>query len=130
MTFKLDKQDKAETKTNTGSITMPGNVSFNKSLENVLIVIDDKVASQKEFSALNPQNIKSIEVIKEKNKAQEIFHKYGIFDKKEGVIMIKTKIWSENSVLSLSVDKMTDDKIVDAIKDKLRGDVQKVNMRK
>ena len=130
VTFKLDKQDKAETKTNTGSITMPGNVSFNKSLENVLIVIDDKVASQKEFSALNPQNIKSIEVIKEKNKAQEIFHKYGIFDKKEGVIMIKTKIWSENSVLSLSVDKMTDDKIVDAIKDKLRGDVQKVNMRK
>ena len=44
--------------------------------------------------------------------------------------MIKTKAWSENSALSLKVDKMTDDKTVDAIKDKLRGDVQKVNMRK
>ena len=130
VTFKLDKQDKAETKTTDGSPTMPGNVSFNKSLENILIVIDDKVASQKEFSALNSQNIARIEVIKDANKAQEIFHKYGIFDKKEGVIMIKTKAWSENSVLSLKVDKMTDDKTVDAIKDKLRGDVQKVNMRK
>lgn len=44
--------------------------------------------------------------------------------------MIKTKTWSENSVLSLKVDKMTDDKTVDAIKDKLRGSVQKVDMRK
>lgn len=130
VTFRLDKQDKAEAKTTTGSPTMPGNVSFNKSLENVLILIDDKVVSQKEFSALNPQNIERIEVIKEANKAQEIFHKYGVFDKKEGVIMIKTKAWSENSVLSLKVDKMTDDKTVDAIKDKLRGSVQKVNMRK
>ena len=75
VTFRLDKQDKAETKTTTGSHTMPGNVSFNKSLENVLILIDDKVASQKEFNALNPQNIERIEVIKEANKAQEIFHK-------------------------------------------------------
>ena len=130
VTFRLDKQDKAEAKTTTGSPTMPGNVSFNKSLENVLILIDDKVASQKEFNALNPQNIERIEVIKEANKAQEIFHKYGVFDKKEGVIMIKTKAWSENSALSLSIDKMTDDKTVDAIKDKLRGSVQKVNMRK
>ena len=75
VTFRLDKQDKAETKTTTGSHTMPGNVSFNKSLENVLILIDDKVASQKEFNAFNPQNIERIEVIKEANKAQEIFHK-------------------------------------------------------
>ena len=130
VTFRLDKYNKAEAKTTTGTPTMPGNVSFNKSLENVLILIDDKVASQKEFNALNPQNIERIEVIKEANKAQEIFHKYGVFDKKEGVIMIKTKAWSENSVLSLKVDKMTDDKTVDAIKDKLRGSVQKVNMRK
>ena len=130
VTFRLDKQDKAEAKATIGSPNMPGNVSFNKSLENVLILIDDKVASQKEFNALNPQNIERIEVIKEANKAQEIFHKYGVFDKKEGVIMIKTKTWSENSVLSLKVDKMTDDKTVDAIKDKLRGSVQKVDMRK
>ena len=129
VTFRLDKQDKAEAKATTGSPTMPGNVSFNKSLENVLILIDDKVASQKEFNALNPQNIERIEVIKEANKAQEIFHKYGVFDKKEGVIMIKTTL-SKNSVLSLKVDKMTNDKTVDAIKDKLRGNVQKVNLRK
>lgn len=130
VTFKLDNQDKAEVKSTAGSPTMPGNVSFNKSLENVLILIDDKVASQKEFSVLNPQNIERIEVIKEANKAQEIFQKYGVFDKKEGVIMIKTKEWSENSVLSLKVDKMTDDKTVNAIKNKLRGDIQKINMRK
>ncbi len=129
VTFRLDKQDKAEAKTTTGSPTMPGNISFNKSLENVLILIDDKVASQKEFNALNPQNIERIEVIKEANKAQEIFHKYGVFDKKEGVIMIKTTL-SKNSVLSLKVDKMANDKTVDAIKDKLRGNVQKVNLRK
>ena len=129
VTFRLDKQDKAEAKTTTGSPTMPGNVSFNKSLENVLILIDDKVASQKEFSALNPQNIARIEVIKEANKAQEIFHKYGVFDKKEGVIMIKTKAWSENPTLTISADKL-DDKTVNVIKDKLRGSAQKVNIRK
>lgn len=129
VTFRLDKQDKTEA-TTPSSPTMPENVSFNKSLENVLILIDDKVASQKEFNALNPQNIERIEVIKDANKAQEIFHKYGIFDKKEGVIMIKTKTPGKNSVLSLSVDKMTDNKTADAIKDKLRGDVQKINMRK
>lgn len=129
VTFRLDKQDKAEAKTTTGSHTMPGNVSFNKSLENVLILIDDKVASQKEFNALNPQNIERIEVIKEVNKAQEIFHKYGVFDKKEGVIMIKTKAWSENPTLTISTDKL-DDKTVNVIKDKLRGSVQKVDMRK
>ena len=129
VTFRLDKQDKAEAKTTTGSPTMPGNVSFNKSLENVLILIDDKVASQKEFNALNPQNIERIEVIKEANKAQEIFHKYGVFDKKEGVIMIKTKAWSENPTLTISADKL-DDKTVNVIKDKLRGSAQKVNIRK
>ena len=129
VTFRLDKQDKAEAKATTGSPTMPGNVSFNKSLENVMILIDDKVASQKEFNALNPQNIERIEVIKEANKAQEIFHKYGVFDKKEGVIMIKTKTWSENPTLTISADKL-DDKTVNVIKDKLRGSVQKVNMRK
>lgn len=130
VTFKLNNQYKAEQKTAADTPTIPGVVRFNKSLENVLIVIDDKVASQKEFSALNPQNIERIEVIKEESKAQEIFQKYGVFDKKEGVIMIKTKEWSENSVLSLKVDKMTDDKTVNAIKDKLRGDIQKINMRK
>lgn len=129
VTFRLDKQDKAEAKATTGSPTMPGNVSFNKSLENVLILIDDKVASQKEFNALNPQNIERIEVIKEANKAQEIFHKYGVFDKKEGVIMIKTKAWSENPTLTISADKL-DDKTVNVIKDKLRGSAQKVNIRK
>lgn len=103
--------------------------ALDKSIEYVLIVIDDKVASQKEFSALNPQNIKSIEVIKEKNKVQEVFHKYGIFDKEEGVIMIKTKAWSENPTLTISADKL-DDKTVNVIKDKLLGGVQKVNMRK
>ena len=101
VTFKLDNQDKAEQKTTAGSPTIPGVVRFNKSLENVLIVIDDKVASQKEFSALNPQNIERIEVIKEESKAQEIFQKYGVFDKKEGVIMIKTKEWSENPTLTI-----------------------------
>ena len=129
VTFRLDKQDKAEAKTTTGSPNMPGNISFNKSLENVLILIDDKVASQKEFNALNPQNIERIEVIKEANKAQEIFHKYGVFDKKEGVIMIKTKAWSENPTLTISADKL-DDKTVNVIKDKLRGSAQKVNIRK
>ena len=129
VTFRLDKQDKAEAKATTGSPTMPGNVSFNKSLENVLILIDDKVASQKEFNALNPQNIERIEVIKEANKAQEIFHKYGVFDKKEGVIMIKTKAWSENPTLTISADKL-DDKTVNVIKGKLRGSAQKVNIRK
>ena len=124
VTFRLDKQDKTEAKTATGSPTMPGNVSFNKSLENVLILIDDKVASQKEFNALNPQNIERIEVIKEANKAQEIFHKYGVFDKKEGVIMIKTKAWSENPTLTISADKL-DDKTVNVIKDKLKVNYQK-----
>ena len=124
VTFRLDKQDKTEVKTTTGSPTMPGNVSFNKSLENVLILIDDKVASQKEFNALNPQNIERIEVIKEANKAQEIFHKYGVFDKKEGVIMIKTKAWSENPTLTISADKL-DDKTVNVIKDKLKVNYQK-----
>ena len=95
---------------------MPGNVSFNKSLEKVLIVIDEKVASQQEFSALNPQNIESIHVIKEENKAQEIFHKYGVSDKKEGVIMIKTKVWN--------ADKM-DSKTAKIIKDKLINDYTK-----
>lgn len=124
VTFRLDKQDKTETKTTTGSPTMPGNVSFNKSLENVLILIDDKVASQKEFSALNPQNIERIEVIKDTNKTQEIFHKYGVFDKKEGVIMIKTKAWSETPTLTISADKL-DYKTVNVIKDKLKVNYQK-----
>ena len=118
VTFKLDNQDKAEQKTTAGSPTIPGVVRFNKSLENVLIVIDDKVVSQQEFSALNPQNIESIVVIKEENKAQEIFQKYGVFDKKEGVIMIKTKEWSENPTLTITTDKL-DSKTANVIKDKL-----------
>ena len=82
VTFRLEKQDKAETQ----SIFISGNANSGKSIENALIIIDDKVASQKEFSALNPQNIERIEVIKkEDSKAQEIFRKYGVFDKKEGV---------------------------------------------
>ena len=128
VTFKLEKQNTPQTQTIKSNPVMPGNVRFNKSLENVLIVIDDKVASQKEFSALNPQNIERIEVIKEESKAQDIFQKYGVFDKKEGVIIIKTKTWSENS-LSLSIDKMTDNKTVNAIKDKLRGNAQKIYMK-
>ena len=118
VTFKLDNQDKAASQTTAGSPTMPGNVSFNKSLENVLIVIDEKVASQQEFSALKPQNIERIEVIKEDSKAQEIFRKYGVFDKKEGVIMIKTKEWSENPTLTITTDKL-DSKTANVIKDKL-----------
>ena len=124
VTFKLDNQDKAAPQTTAGSPTMPGNVSFNKSLENVLIVIDEKVASQQEFSALKPQNIERIEVIKEDSKAQEIFRKYGVFDKKEGVIIIKTKVWNEEPTVTLSVDKM-DNKIAKIIKDKLINDYKK-----
>ena len=124
VTFKLDNQDKAEQKTTADSPTMPGNIIFNKSLENVLIVIDDKVASQKEFSALNPQNIESIVVIKEESKAQEIFQKYGVFDKKEGVIIIKTKEWRENPTLTISADKL-DSKTANVIKEKLRINTSK-----
>lgn len=124
VTFKLDNQDKAASQTTAGSPTMPGNVSFNKSLENVLIVIDEKVASQQEFSALKPQNIERIEVIKEDSKAQEIFRKYGVFDKKEGVIMIKTKVWNDEPTVTLSTDKM-DSKTAKIIKDKLINDYKK-----
>lgn len=124
VTFKLDNQDKAAPQTTAGSPTMPGNVSFNKSLENVLIVIDEKVASQQEFSALKPQNIERIEVIKEDSKAQEIFRKYGVFDKKEGVIMIKTKVWNDEPTVTLSADKM-DSKTAKIIKDKLINDYKK-----
>ena len=124
VTFKLDNQDKAASQTTAGSPTMPGNVSFNKSLENVLIVIDEKVASQQEFSALKPQNIERIEVIKEDSKAQEIFRKYGVFDKKEGVIMIKTKVWNDEPTVTLSTDKM-DSKTAKIIKDKLINDYTK-----
>ena len=124
VTFKLDNQDKATSQTTVGSPTMPGNVSFNKSLENVLIVIDEKVASQQEFSALKPQNIERIEVIKEDSKAQEIFRKYGVFDKKEGVIMIKTKVWNDEPTITLSTDKM-DSKTAKIIKDKLINDYTK-----
>ena len=124
VTFKLDNQDKAAPQTTAGSPTMPGNVSFNKSLENVLIVIDEKVASQQEFSALKPQNIERIEVIKEDSKAQEIFRKYGVFDKKEGVIIIKTKVWNEEPTVTLSADKM-DSKTAKIIKDKLINDYKK-----
>ena len=124
VTFKLDNQDKATSQTTVGSPTMPGNVSFNKSLENVLIVIDEKVASQQEFSALKPQNIERIEVIKEDSKAQEIFRKYGVFDKKEGVIMIKTKVWNDEPTVTLSADKM-DSKTAKIIKDKLINDYTK-----
>ena len=122
--FKLYNQDKAASQTTVGSPTMPGNVSFNKSLENVLIVIDEKVASQQEFSALKPQNIERIEVIKEDSKAQEIFRKYGVFDKKEGVIMIKTKVWNDEPTITLSTDKM-DSKTAKIIKDKLINDYKK-----
>ena len=115
VTFRLEKQDKAETQ----SIFISGNANSGKSIENALIIIDDKVASQKEFSALNPQNIERIEVIKkEDSKAQEIFRKYGVFDKKEGVIMIKTKEWSENPTLTITTDKL-DSKTANVIKDKL-----------
>lgn len=124
VTFKLDNQDKAASQTTAGSPTMPGNVSFNKSLENVLIVIDEKVVSQQEFSALKPQNIERIEVIKEDSKAQEIFRKYGVFDKKEGVIMIKTKVWNDEPTITLSADKM-DSKTAKIIKDKLINDYKK-----
>lgn len=124
VTFKLDNQDKAASQTTADSPTMPGNVSFNKSLENVLIVIDEKVASQQEFSALKPQNIERIEVIKEDSKAQEIFRKYGVFDKKEGVIMIKTKVWNDEPTVTLSADKM-DSKTAKIIKDKLINDYKK-----
>ncbi|MCR8893920.1 M56 family metallopeptidase [Bacteroides sp. ET336] len=124
VTFKLEKQNTPQTQTIKSNPVMPGNVSFNKSLENVLIVIDEKVASQQEFSALKPQNIESIHVIKEENKAQEIFRKYGVFDKKEGVIIIKTKVWNEEPTVTLSVDKM-DNKIAKIIKDKLINDYKK-----
>lgn len=43
--------------------------------------------------------------------------------------MIKTKAWSESPTLTISADKL-DDKTVNVIKDKLRGSVQKVNIRK
>ena len=124
VTFKLDNQDKDEPKATASSPTIPGVVRFNKSLENVLIVIDDKVASQKEFSALNPQNIESIVVIKEESKAQEIFQKYGVFDKKEGVIIIKTKEWRENPTLTITTDKL-DSKTANVIKEKLRINTSK-----
>lgn len=124
VTFRLEKQDKPKAETSASSPTMPGNVSFNKPLENVLIVIDEKVASQQEFSALKPQNIERIEVIKEDSKAQEIFRKYGVFDKKEGVIMIKTKVWNDEPTITLSTDKM-DSKTAKIIKDKLINDYTK-----
>ena len=121
VTFRLEKQDKAETQ----SIFISGNANSGKSIENALIIIDDKVASQKEFSALNPQNIERIEVIKkEDSKAQEIFRKYGVFDKKEGVIMIKTKVWNDEPTVTLSTDKM-DSKTAKIIKDKLINDYKK-----
>ena len=44
------------------------------------------------------------------------------------MIIIKTKAADGHQVLTLKVDDMTDSKTVNAIKDKLRGDVQKVNM--
>ncbi|WP_299230308.1 M56 family metallopeptidase [uncultured Bacteroides sp.] len=119
VTFKLNNLDKDEPKATASSPTIPGVVRFNKSLENVLIVIDDKVASQKEFSALNPQKIESIEVISEQNKTQAIFQKFGVFDKKEGVIIIKTKEWRENPTLTISADKL-DGKTANVIKEKLR----------
>ena len=130
VTFKLEKQNTPQTQTIKSNPVMPGNVRFNKSLENVLIVIDGKVASQKEFIALNSQKIGSINVIKDVNKTHEILQKYGVSDKKEGVIIIKTKTSSENPTLTLSIDNMSDAKTVNAIKDKLRGDVQKINMKK
>ena len=121
VTFRLEKQDKAETQ----SIFISGNANSGKSIENALIIIDDKVASQKEFSALKPQNIERIEVIKkEDSKAQEIFRKYGVFDKKEGVIMIKTKVWNDEPTVTLSADKM-DSKTAKIIKDKLINDYKK-----
>lgn len=121
VTFRLEKQDKAETQ----SIFISGNANSGKSIENALIIIDDKVASQKEFSALNPQNIERIEVIKkEDSKAQEIFRKYGVFDKKEGVIMIKTKVCNDEPTVTLSADKM-DSKTAKIIKDKLINDYKK-----
>ena len=121
VTFRLEKQDKAETQ----SIFISGNANSGKSIENALIIIDDKVASQKEFNALNPQNIERIEVIKkEDSKAQEIFRKYGVFDKKEGVIMIKTKVWNDEPTVTLSTDKM-DSKTAKIIKDKLINDYKK-----
>ena len=82
------------------------------------------MASQQEFSALKPQNIERIEVIKEDSKAQEIFRKYGVFDKKEGVIMIKTKVWNDEPTITLSTDKM-DSKTAKIIKDKLINDYKK-----
>ena len=124
VTFKLDNQDKAAPQTTAGSPTMPGNVSFNKSLENVLIVIDEKVASQQEFSALKPQNIERIEVIKEESKAQAIYQKFGVIDKKEGVIIIKTKEWRENPTLTITPDKL-DSKTANVIKEKLRINTSK-----
>ena len=127
VTFKLEKQEKAEPQPVANNTVMPGNVSFNKSIENTLILIDDKAASQKEFVELNPSNIESITVIKEKKQAQEILQKYNA-ENKDGVIIIKTKAADGHQVLTLKVDDMTDSKTVNAIKDKLRGDVQKVNM--
>ena len=135
VTFRLEKkQPEAKIKIMdapklSNSNTSGANISLNKSYDKVLIVVDDKVVTPEQFQNIKPGEIASVNVIK--NSAAESFYKkFGVTEKKEGVIYVKTKTPSEDNSVSLKVDLGADAAAVGMVKDKLHGEVQKVNTGK
>lgn len=90
--------------------------------KDVAVFVDGKRIGEKEFAAINPKQIELIKVIKDKSKLSE----YGVTDK-NGVILIKMKP-VQNEGLTLKVDKGTDAKTVDSVKNFLRGSIQKITI--
>ena len=89
VTFRLKKNQSINTgKYETSSIPT---ININKPIDNVLIVIDNKAVSQDEFTSLNPDKIESVHVIKDTTETGKICKIHGVLEKKEGVILIKTK---------------------------------------
>lgn len=97
VTFKLEKRQpetslKIIDTPKQSSTVIPGaNINLNKSYDKTLIIVDDKAVTSEFFNKIKPEEIESISIINDQTKAKEFYKKYGVVDKKEGVLYIKTK---------------------------------------
>lgn len=125
VTFRLDKPqtDTAAPAAQTDNAQKDAAPASGSALpKDVAVFVDGKRIGEKEFAAINPEQIEFIKVIKDKSKLGE----YGVTDK-NGVILIKMKP-TQNEVLTLKADNSTDAETVDSVKNLLRGKIQKITI--
>lgn len=115
VTFKLKKPESAQ----------PASINLNTGVflpDDVTIFVDGIKTDRQTFASMDPHTIESIEVIKDKQQLS----KHGVTG--NGAIFIKTRK-TQGEVMNLKVDSKTDAETVDAIKNHLRGKIQKVNLK-